>query len=81
MGSVWSHNRRCYNNCIVAEGNLGEFMRTVGGLESHRSMGAAKSVIGQGMVDFEFFAFLSVAMSSLKGSWVTWWFKYNLLPW
>jgi hypothetical protein len=35
----------------------------------------------KGMVGFEFLHFLSVAVSSLKGSQMTWWFKCNPFPW
>jgi hypothetical protein len=42
--------------------------------------GCNEGCLWKGMVGFEFFHFLSVAVSYLKGNWMTWWFKCNLFP-
>jgi hypothetical protein len=55
----------------------------VGGLGKWRSRtidlnhGCNQGCRWKGMVGFEFLHFLSVVMSSLKGSQMTWWFKCN----
>jgi hypothetical protein len=37
--------------------------------------GCNKGFLWKGTIGFKFLHFLSVAMSSLKGSWMIWWFK------
>jgi hypothetical protein len=62
-------------------------MQRVGCLGKWRSKttdlehGCSEGCHWKGMVGFEFLHFLSVAVSSLKGSQMTWWFKCNMFLW
>jgi hypothetical protein len=73
--------------CGDVDGDWGEFMWRVGFLGKWRSIttnlghGWKEGCLWKHMVGFQFFHFLSGEVISLKGTWMTWWFKCNPFPW